>query len=61
MDRKTGELALLVQRARRFSMTPAQLEAQRRSFAFGNVKIENPCVSREMVERIADEMSKQPR
>ena len=31
-------------------------EAQRRSFAYGNVKIENDQVTREMVDREADRL-----
>ena len=37
-------------------MTPEQIEAQRRSFAFGNVSMSNPNVTRELVDRVADEM-----
>lgn len=55
-ERGAGELALLMKRARLVTMTPAQLEAQRRSFAFGNLRIENPLVTRELVDRVADEM-----
>jgi len=38
-------------------MTPEQQEAQRRSFAFGNANIHNPNVTRELVDRVADEMA----
>jgi len=37
-------------------MTPEQQEAQRRSFAFGNVSIHNPNVTRELIDQVADEM-----
>ena len=47
---------MLMKHARSITMTPAQLEAQRRSFAFGNILIENPRVTRELVDRVADEM-----
>lgn len=36
-------------------MTPEQEREQRISFAFGNVALHNPAVTREMVERIVDE------
>jgi hypothetical protein len=39
-----------------FSMTAAEREAQRRSFVFGNAAIDNPDVTRELVDRAADEM-----
>ena len=55
--RKTTEL---IERARRVQMTPEQLEAQRRSFAFGNVALENPNVTREMVDRAADRIKPPP-
>lgn len=41
-------------------MTPAQLREQRISFAYGNCAIENPNVTKEMVERIHDEMYGKP-
>lgn len=45
----------LIEEAKAIVPTPQQREAQRRSFAYGNVKIENPRVTREMVNRAADE------
>ena len=47
-----------------FSMKPEntcalrqqEKEEQRRSFAYGNTKIENPNVTREMVDKAADEL-----
>lgn len=52
--------ALLKQTAARGPMTPAELRAQRISFAYGNCSIENPSITREMVERIHDEMYGKP-
>jgi len=40
-------------------MTPEEKEAQRRSFAFGNVAIDNPNVTPELVNQVTDRM-KQP-
>ncbi len=40
-------------------MTPEQAERQRRSFAYGNVKIENDSITWEMIDRAAEELEKQ--
>lgn len=37
-------------------MTPAQLREQRISWAYGNCSIENPRITRKMVEEAHDEM-----
>jgi hypothetical protein len=47
------DLASLVVRVRSVQVTPSQREEHRRSFAFGNLSIENPRVTRELVERVA--------
>ena len=44
----------LIEKARGMTQTAEQREAQRRSFAYGNIKIENPRVTREMINRAAD-------
>lgn len=44
----------LIEKARGITQTAEQREAQRRSFAYGNVKIENALVTREMIDRAAD-------
>jgi hypothetical protein len=49
-----GELEELLERARRVEMDAAQREEQRRSFAYGNTKIENPLITRETVDRQAE-------
>jgi hypothetical protein len=46
-----SDCAELIRNARR--ATPAELRAQRVSFAYGNVAIENPRITRETVEREA--------
>jgi len=48
------ELDALIDQARTLEMTTAQVEAQLHSFAYGNCAIDNPCVTREMVDEIAD-------
>lgn len=48
----------LIEAARRLPpMTDEQREAQRRSFAFGNTAIENPRITRETIDKIANEIS----
>ena len=50
------KLAALIDRARAVMMTPREQEEQRRSFAYGNTKIENDLITREMVDRAADDL-----
>jgi hypothetical protein len=50
----------LVERARRVKMTPEQEEAQRQSFAYGNCHIDNPRVTRSMVEEAARNLGVEP-
>ena len=38
-------------------MTPEQAEEQRRSFAFGNTAIENPLITREMIDKAAEDIA----
>jgi hypothetical protein len=45
----TKDLQELIERARKIEMTSDQLGVQRRSFAYGNTKIENERITREMV------------
>ena len=44
----------LIEAAREVRMTREQVEEQRRSFAYGNSKIENDRITRETVNRQAD-------
>lgn len=46
----------LLDKARKNVPTPAEKEEQRRSFAYGNTKIENPRITREMVDKAADDL-----
>lgn len=50
----TNKLKALIDAARSVRMTAAQKEEQRRSFAYGNTKIENKRITREMVDRQAE-------
>ena len=49
-------LQQLLDESRNREMTPEDKEEQRRSFAYGNTKIENPRITREMVNKAADEI-----
>jgi hypothetical protein len=48
------DLAKLLEMARKVKMTPEQLEQQRRSFAYGNAKIENERITRAIIDKAAD-------
>ena len=45
------QLKALLDKARHFQMTPADIEKQRISFAFGNTNLEDPEITREDVIR----------
>lgn len=45
----------LIEAARHYEMTPEEKEAQRRSFAYGNTAIENPRITRKMVDDAASQ------
>ncbi len=49
------ELKDLLKKTESVVMTPEQREEQCRDFAYGNAKISNPAVTREMVDRAAEE------
>ena len=46
----SDHLQMLIEAARSYRMSPEELQAQRRSFAYGNTKIENDLITREMVD-----------
>ncbi|HEY2828933.1 MAG TPA: hypothetical protein VGJ88_02375 [Thermoanaerobaculia bacterium] len=52
----SDELERLLQAAKYRPLTPAEQEEQRRSFAYGNAKIENDCITRETVDEQAEEL-----
>lgn len=54
MDNK---LSQLLEAARKVRMTDAEREAQRRSFAYGNSKIENDRISRESIDHEANALA----
>lgn len=50
----TKHLQHLLEAAKNVVLTPEEKEQQRRSFAYGNTVIENPRITREMIDRAAD-------
>lgn len=54
----TDKLEFLLQKAKKVQMSPAQQEEQRRSFAYGNTKIENDLITREMIDEAAERLAK---
>jgi hypothetical protein len=52
----TKDLQALLEAAKNAVLLPEEKEQQRRSFAYGNTKIGNSRITREMVERAADEI-----
>lgn len=54
----TKQLETLLEAAKKVVLTAEQKEQQRRSFAYGNTKIENSRITREMVDRAADAIGK---
>jgi hypothetical protein len=60
MERRivTEKLNTLIERARTVKMSGEQREQQRRSFAFGNTKIENERITREMVDQQAETLQR---
>jgi len=54
----TEKLAALIEKARSVRMSPREAEEQRRSFAYGNTKIENDRITREMVDERAEALKR---
>ena len=57
----TRQLENLLEATKKVVLTPEEKEQQRRSFAFGNTVIENPRITREMVDEAADALNKSDR
>lgn len=49
-------LRTLIEAARKVPRSKSDFEVQRRSFAYGNTHFENSLITRDLVDRIADEM-----
>ncbi len=56
MTKQGKSLEQLIELARAVSMGPQDQEAQRRSFAYGNTKIENDRITRETVDQEAERL-----
>ena len=54
----TKQLSVLIEMARAVRMSPREQEEQRRSFAYGNTKIENHRITREIVAERAEALKK---
>lgn len=54
----TDKLKELLEKASNIKLSPEQKEEQRRSFAYGNTNIENSRITRETIDREADELKK---
>jgi len=52
------KLARLIELARSIRMSPSESEEQRRSFAYGNTKIENDRITREMINERAEALKR---
>lgn len=55
----SDELSRLLEAAKKHEMSPAEQEAQRRSFAYGNANLENERVTRDTVDKAAEDLSKE--
>ena len=53
----TEDLKKLIEKAKRLPMSEEQLKEHRRSFVYGNTKIENNRITRELVDRIDEKLS----
>lgn len=55
-DQMSNELRELLAAAKKADLTSEEKEAQRRSFAYGNTKIENDRITRELVDEEAERL-----
>lgn len=51
------ELQKLIDATRRYEVSRSEREAQRRSFAYGNTNIENPRITRKMIDEQAENLN----
>ena len=54
----TEKLNELLNKAKSVKLSPEEKEEQRRSFAYGNTNIENSRITRETVDREAEDLKK---
>ena len=55
----SNETEKLIEAAREIPSTPESRELHRKSFAYGNTKIENARVTKELVDREADNLKRE--
>ena len=55
----SNELSELLAAAKKADLTSDDKEAQRRSFAYGNTKIENDRITRDLVDQEAERLSEE--
>ena len=55
----SNDLEELIKISKSVSMTEAQKEEQRRSFAYGNAGLENDLITREMIDQQAEKLKSQ--
>lgn len=55
----TDALKDLIEAAKKAQPTPEHREQQRRSFAYGNAAFENELITREMIDREAEKLSRE--
>jgi hypothetical protein len=53
------ELEHLLRKVRTVRMTVVEQEVQRRSFAYGNTRIENDLITRTMIDEAAERLARQ--
>ncbi len=53
------DLSKLLEESKKVQMTPEEREKQRRSFAYGNAKIENERITRRTINKAAEAQGKQ--
>lgn len=56
MPSPNSDLQYLLEKSKGVSMTPSELEEQRRSFAYGNTNIENNRITRAIVDEQAEKL-----
>ena len=58
MTKVTPDLLYLLEKSKGIKMSASDLEAQRRSFAYGNTNIENSRVTRSVIDEQAEKLKK---
>ena len=57
----SDEMKKLLDAARKADFSSEEMEQQRRSFAYGNTKIENDLITREMIDEAAERLARERR